>query len=194
MNWLFGNRYELWVINTRSKVEIYLWKNWKSISPNIDKLIRLSENQPYIRTFQSFGENKWLGFGRMKWNEENNLKWTKKYRSKEYNDKELQFLGTEIWTPDWNQCYKTGKTPEIFIQVYHYPNLEKIREGIVIAIPQRIVNKNESIIKSSLEKIMEKIPNSTLSKIKRYWNPGFKFVNRIEDINNWELEKIVYKN
>ena len=193
MNWIFGNKYKLWVINTSSKAEIYLWKNWHLISPNINNLLNLSNHPSHIRTFQSFGDNKWLGFGRMKWNEENNLKWTTKYRSEAYNDKELQFLGTEIWAPDWNQCSKTGKTPEVFIQIYHYPNLKKIREGIVIAMPQSIVKKNESSIKSNIEKIMERIPNSTLSEVKRYWSAGRKFVNKIEDINNWELEKIVYQ-
>jgi hypothetical protein len=193
MDWLFGSRYRLWIINTTSQFSIYSWEKWSLLLPSIDLIVKLSKDSAYIRTFQSFvHENKWLGFGRMKWNEDNNWKWTNKYRSKEYSNRMLSFYGTEIWAPDWNQCCKVRITPKIFIQVYHYPNIEKIREGIVLALPKKIAEKNEIVIESGLKEILKLIPNSTLSVKDRYWTPSRNFPNRIEDINNLELEKIIY--
>jgi hypothetical protein len=192
MEWLFGVKYKVWVINTTTKSEIYLWKNWKSILPSINELVNLSQHQAYLRTFQSIEfENRRLGFGRMKWNKENNIKWTTKFRTKEYEKKNLKFDNTEIWAPDWNYCYREGKQPEIFINVYHFPNIEKIQEGILIAIPNKIAKRNKELLENKLNQILAAIPHSNLSLISRRWMPNRKFPNRIEDMNPQELTKIV---
>lgn len=70
---MFGATSKVWVINTESDAQLYIWENWKTIYPELDSLLKLATNQAYIRTFQSFEfENRWLGFGRTKLNEENN--------------------------------------------------------------------------------------------------------------------------
>ena len=189
---IFGAAYKVWVINMESDVQLYMWENWVRVYPEIDSLVRLATTQAYIRTFQSFEyENKWLGFGRMKWNEANNRKWTSKYRSDEFKEKKLQFFGTEIWAPDWNKCYKTGETPELFVNVYNHPYADKHQEGIVIAMPKRAVIKHEELINSIIESIHEALSDSTLSIIERFWTPGKGFPNRIEDMTPHELAKIM---
>ncbi|MCP1994374.1 hypothetical protein [Flavobacterium sp. HSC-61S13] len=35
----------------------------------------------------------------MKWNLENNKKWTQKYKTEEFTNLNLEFFGTEIWSP-----------------------------------------------------------------------------------------------
>jgi hypothetical protein len=190
---MFGATYSVWVINTELDAQLYIWDNWKKIYPQIASLLKLVTKQAYIRTFQSFEfENKWLAFGRMKWNLDNNEKWTTKYRTDETKSKSLQFFGTEIWAPDWNHCCNTGETPELFVNVYHQFNSDKLKEGILIAMPKRSVMKNEKIITSIVESIQGMIPDATLSTTERYWTPSKGFHNRIEDMNPQELESIVY--
>ena len=100
---IFGKKYNIWVINSKAVVSLYLWENWKRLYPDINGLVSLVNSQTYIRTFQSFEfEHKWLGFGRMSWTEKNNEKWASKYRTAEYEDKNIEFFGTEVWSPDWN--------------------------------------------------------------------------------------------
>lgn len=194
MDWIFGHKYRVWVINTTSQAFIYTWEKWSLLFPSVDSLVKITNSDAYIRTFQSFElENRWLGFGRMKWNEENNRKWTTKFRREAYAAKNLTFYGTEIWAPDWKQCCDKGVFPDIFINLYHYPTVEKIREGIVIAIPKKIAQMNEVLIEATLQNIIRQIPNSSLSVIDRSWTPKGKFLNRIEDMNPQELEKIVYQ-
>ena len=189
---IFGINYKIWVVNSKSEAFLYLWDNWKMLYPEINNLVTLATGQAYIRTFQSFEfEHKWLGFGRMSWTEKNNKKWTSKYRTAEFKEKNLQFFGTEIWSPDWNFCFQTGETPEIYVQVYHHSNSENVREGIVIAMPKRTMEKNEELIITSIKTIQNSIFDSELSSIERYWTPGKGFLNRIEDMNPQELEKIV---
>ena len=96
MKWWSYRRYRLWVVNTDKERFLYIWDNWKSLMPTIDKLLHLTKKKAFIRTSQSFEfEDKWLGFGRMTWDEKNNEKWTTKYRTIE-NKSRLQFYGTEI--------------------------------------------------------------------------------------------------
>jgi coproporphyrinogen III oxidase-like Fe-S oxidoreductase len=189
---IFGENYKVWVINTKSDALLYHWANWKNLLPEINKLLELTTENAFIRSFQAFeNENKWLGFGRMSWSTENNKKWTTKYRTSEYQDNVLMFLGTEIWAPDWNHCYNKGESPAVYIKVYHNFKMETIKEGIIIAIPKSLVKKNETQIKSSLESLNRIIPNSTMYQIERNWTPTKEFVNRIEDLNPQELEKIL---
>ncbi|GAB7258309.1 hypothetical protein [Polaribacter sp. OB-PA-B3] len=192
MEWLFGIKYKVWIINTNSKSELYLWENFKTIYPNINSLLEISEKSAYIRTFQSYEyENKWLGFGRMKWNEENNIKWTKKYRNEIDLNRKLQFYSTEIWKPDWNFCCENGKSPNLYFNLYNYENLSYLKEGIIIAIPKKLVKSNLEIIEKNLVEIKKKIKNSTISEKERTWKPSGEFLNNIEDMNPQEMKKII---
>jgi hypothetical protein len=191
MRWWTYKRYRLWVINTDKDAFLYKWDNWKLLMPSIDKLLRLTKEKAFIRTNQSFEfENKWLGFGRMTWDEENNIKWTTKYRTTE-NESRLQFFGTEIWAPDWNEFIKSGVPPDIFVKLYNIPNSQTTRQGLIIAIPRRLSLRQKEMIETELTRLTKLIPNSTLTMTTRLWHPWFKFVNNIEDMNPHELEKIV---
>lgn len=192
MDWLFRNKYKLWLINTTESPKLYLWENWKALLPNLNPLVELSVNKPYIRSFQGY-ENKdeYLGFGRMQWSRKNNIKWTSKYRNNEPAQKDLQFFGTEVWSPDWNQCLDRGVYPDIYIKLYHNEQVDEIKEGILIAIPKRIAKKNHQMIESNINEIQQQIPMSTLSIEERLWLPSKKFPNRIEDMNPHELAKII---
>lgn len=184
---IFGESYSVWVIHTAIEANLYFWKNWKEIYPEIDSLVKISNSQPYIKTFQSFEfENKWLGFGRMKWNEKNNRKWTSKYRSKEFVNRNLRFFSTEIWTPDWNYCYKTDNSPEVYVNLFHL-DFKNLKEGLIIAIPHQIAKKNINEIDLTIRSILTKIPQANLSKTERPWTPNRKFQNRIEDMNPHEI-------
>jgi len=81
--------------------------------------------------------------------------------------------------------------PDIFIQLYNFPTLENIREGIVIAMPGSLYRKNKVLVDTELMKLVSEIPDSTISVITRRWYPGWKIGNEIGDINNQEIEKIV---
>jgi len=103
----------------------------------------------------------------------------------------LQFFGTEVWSPDWNQCLDRGVYPDIYIKLYHNEQVDEIKEGILIAIPKRIAKKNHQMIESNINEIQQQIPMSTLSIEERLWLPSKKFPNRIEDMNPHELAKII---
>jgi len=191
---LLNKKYKLMVINTSDEAQLYLWKNWKNIFPLIDTLVNLSSEKAYIRTNQALeNEDNWLGFGRMVWNKSNNEKWTRKYRENEFDNAKVTFFDTQIWAPDWNKCNKSNITPDIFIYLYHYPNenVKITREGLVISVPIKIYNMNIDLIESILNKLLNIIPNSTVAHTTRTWMPSNGFHNSIEDINNWELEKVL---
>lgn len=191
MRWWPYKHYSLWVINTDKEAFLYKWDNWRQLIPSIDKLLLLTNERAFIRTKQSFEfENKWLGFGRMAWNEENNMKWTKKYRTSE-NESRLNFYDTEIWAPDWNNFIKTGMPPEIFVKLYNIPNSQTTKEGLIIAMPRRLSLNKRPIIETELSRLTNRIPNSTLITTTRLWQPWFKFSNSIDNINPFELEKII---
>jgi hypothetical protein len=191
MRWWTYRRYRLWVINTDKDAFLYKWDNWKQLMPSIDKFLKLTTEKAFIKTNQSFEfESKWLGFGRMTWDEENNIKWTTKYRTAD-SEQRLQFHGTEIWAPDWNDFGKSGMPPDIFVKLYNIPNSQTTREGLIIAIPRQISLKQRQIIETELSRLTKLIPNSTLTMTTRLWQPWFKFENNIDDMNPQELEKIV---
>jgi len=191
MKWRYS-KYCLWVINTKQKPELYLWDNWKRLLPSLDVLVNLTQEPAFIRSFQGYQyETNWLGFGRMKWNEKNNIKWTTKYINEKRRDQLPQFSHTEIWAPDWNRVCDNGMPPDIFIQLYNFPTLENIQEGIVIAMPRSLYHKNKVLVDTELMKLVSEIPGATISVITRRWYPGWKTGNEIGDINNQEIEKIV---
>jgi hypothetical protein len=188
---IVGKEYKVWVINTKLEVQLFTWDNWQHIYPIVNQLLDMVESKAYIRTFQNFEtENRWLSFGRMNWNEENNQKWTSKYQTKKYSNRNLLFKNTEIWSPDWNFCQKTNQTPDIFIKVY-CTNFLDLREGIIIAIPKRIVKENDMLISSSIQLIQKLIVSSTLSSVDRYWTPSKNFPNHLNDINPHEVMNIL---
>ncbi|MBT1686837.1 hypothetical protein [Dawidia soli] len=183
-------RYQVWVIHTSSEAFLYTWENWERLLPFIDTIVNLSKRPAFIRTNQGYEqENRWLGFGRMKWSEENNRKWTTKYRDNPIPGKKLLFYDTEIWAPDWNECVSTH--PDIFIRLFHYGEIDLLREGITIALPRRIVKKNTSVIASALAGLQRNIPGASISTVTRFWTPWFTFKNHIQDMNTWELNKII---
>jgi len=185
-------KYRIWVINTETESKLYLWEKWSPLMPYLDFLINLSKEQAFIRSFQSYThDNRWLGFGRMKWDVANNIKWTTKYRN-EVGSEDLLFLGTEIWSPDWNRVCRDGCPPDIFIKLYYFPTINKIKEGLVIAIPISIYKKNKNLIETQLGNIAKEISNSSIHTATRFWYPGWKISNEIGDMNNQEIEKIVY--
>jgi len=191
MKWKY-RKYMVWVINTKTEPSLYLWDNWKLLFPALDILISLTKEQAFIRTFQSYKyENRWLGFGRMKWNEENNIKWTTKYRNGNIENKLPDFSHTEIWAPDWNRVCDESMPPDVFVQLYYFPTLENIREGLVIAIPKSLYKRNIILVDSALTNLMNDISGSTISTSTRSWWSGWKTSNEIGDIGNQEIEKIV---
>lgn len=191
MKWKY-RRYKLWVINTQTMANLYLWEKWKLLLPSLDIIINLTTEPAFIRSFQCYEfENRWLGFGRMKWNEENNIKWTTKYRNGKTGDKILDFYHTEIWAPDWNRVCDDDMPPDIFVQLYNFPARGKVKEGIVIAMPKSLYNRNKILVDSELSKIMKAIPDSTISIATRSWWAGWKIRNQIGDINSQEIAKIV---
>lgn len=150
----------------------------------------LTTESAFIRSYQSYEyKNRWLGFGRMKWNNDNNIKWTTKYRNT--GEKSPDFYRTEIWAPDWNQVCDKDMPPDIFVRLYNFPKLQNIREGLVIAVPKSLYNKNEVLIELELTKIAREIPASTISTTTKGWYPVWKIRNQIGDINNQEIEAIV---
>ncbi len=195
MEWLFGIKYKVWVINTPEKVNLYLWENWKNIFPIIDSLVKISNKKSFIRTSQSYQyENEWLEFGRMIWNKENNLKWTTKYRTDQTNTNKLEFYSTEVCSPDWDYYYSTGKNPDIYINIYHYDRIENLKEGILIAMPKKTANNHNELIEESIKQLNELITNSVVSIEERNWTPGKKYPNRIENMNPQELKKLISEN
>lgn len=187
-----NRKYKLWVINTTSESKLYLWDNWKLLFPLINQLVLLSPSKAFIRTNQSLEHKSgFLGFGRMAWNKENNEKWTKKYRENEYANKKVTFYDTQICAPDWNQHCDSSIPPDIFIKVYNYKNDINIKEGIIIAMPERTYNKDAKEIEAVLKDILKIIPESTLSHTSRHWNPSRGYPNQIQDINNWEIAKVI---
>jgi hypothetical protein len=186
------NKYELWVVNTPSESQLYLWDNWKYLFPLVDTLVSLSPAKAFIRTRQAIEhKNAWLGFGRMTWNKENNEKWTKEYRQNEHEKLSVTFFDTQIWAPDWNQFDKTGIPPEIFVQLYNYPIDKVTREGLIVAITKSVAKKNTATIEPCIAEISKVIPDSTTSRTTRSWWPGLGFVNQIQDMNDWELKKVL---
>lgn len=189
-NWRY-KKYRILIVNTTVSCELYLWDNWKFFLPALDKLLLTSQEQAFIRTYQSYEyENKWLGFGRMKWNEENNIRWTTKYR-RDVSKTLPKFFKTEIWAPNWNKVCDTGMPPDIFISLYNYSGIDSVKEGVVVALPESSYKKNFLIIKDIISQLQLCIPNSKVSQAKRDWWGRTALRNNIEDMNPQELKKII---
>jgi len=173
-------------INSSVDFEINDWEHWKDIYSVIDALLSKFEIKEdcHIRTFQSFTfENKWLGFGRMKWNLGNNKKWTSKYKTKEFANKNLIFLGTEVWSPHWDKVTSTVYPPNFFLKIYN----ESTNKGIIIAIPIRMYKRNSEFIEQSVGKIKTLIPAEESTVFKRYWTSFSIFQNDLQDITYQEI-------
>jgi len=167
MKWTYS-KYKIWVINTKTEANLYLWDKWKLFLPSLDTLINLTKEPAFIRSFQGYlTDARWLGFGRMKWNEANNIKWTTKYRSGEAGDEIPYFSHTEIWAPDWNRVSDENMPPDIFVQLYNNPTIENIREGFIIAKPRSLYRKNDVLVNLELMKLKNEIPDSTISSVTR---------------------------
>ncbi len=191
MRWL-AHKYQLWIVNTASESQLYLWQNWERLFPWVDKFLSLSPAKAFIRSVQGIQpENSRLGFGRMAWSRENNEKWTKQYRENESAKSGVSFYRTEIWAPDWNQVDRSGMPPDIFVQLYNYPSSQTTREGLIIAITRSIAKENAAAIEPAIAGISTIIPDSVVRKISRSWSPGSGFPNHIQDMNNWELQKVL---
>ncbi|MES2381174.1 MAG: hypothetical protein V4538_09040 [Bacteroidota bacterium] len=191
MKWTY-RRYRLWVINTPTEANLYLWDKWNLLMPAINKLVNITKEEAFIRSFQSYEqENSWLGFGRMPWNEDNNIKWTTKYRNIASEDKILNFFSTEVWAPDWNKVSKENIPPDIFIKLYNYSNAQTVKEGFVIAMPKAMYKKNKTLVDVEITKLVNHIPNASLNTLTRLWQPVWKFSNRIENINFHEIQEII---
>lgn len=159
----------------------------------MDSLVKLAREKAFIRTYQSLEfENKWLPFGRMMWIEENNHHWTTKYRTPDYESR-LRFFSTEIWAPDWNEYSRTGKSPDLYVRLFHHPSSQIAREGILIALPRRLSIKYEQVVDKALQTLVELIPDAEVSRATRFWTPWGKFVNNISDMNFHEIEQILLK-
>lgn len=185
-------KYQVWVVNTASEAQLYLWDNWERLFPLLDKLVSLSPTKAFIRTAQGVQhKNSLLGFGRMAWSKESNEKWTKKYRENESGKKRVSFYSTQIWAPDWNQFDKTGIPPDFFVLLYNYPSSQTTREGLIIAITRVIVAQNSATVEPTIADISNIVPDSAVVKTARSWWPGSGFPNQIQDMNNWELEKVL---
>ena len=185
-------KYQVWVVNTASESQLYLWDNWKRLLPLLDELVSLFPGKAFIRTAQgSQQRSSLLGFGRMAWNRENNEKWTKKYRSSESESELVSFYNTEIWVPDWNEFDRTGMPPDLFVQLYNYPGGRVVREGLIIAVGGPVVARNSALIERSIADISNAVPKSIVIKTVRSWWPGSGFPNQIRDFNSWELERVL---
>ncbi|MBT1710317.1 hypothetical protein KK062_18870 [Fulvivirgaceae bacterium PWU5] len=191
---MFFRRYQIWVINTPSEALLYTWEKWKTLLPFVDAIVNLSVKPAFIRTAQSYEtENRLLGFGRMKWSEENNHKWTTKHRKNAVPGKKLTFFNTEIWAPDWTTFNGSTPSPDVYIRLYQYENIDFLREGLIIALRRSIEKDNRLVINSALKDLQRNIPGSSISTTTRTWTPWFRFLNNIEDMGPWELTKIVTK-
>lgn len=192
MKWIY-EKYRLWVINTQTESDLFLWENWKKLFPALDTLIHLTTKQAYIRSFQMPETgSRWLGFGRMRWNEKNNILWTTKYQDPVKRKKDLLFNSTEIWAPDWNSVCDENIPPDVFIQLYHYPEIPEIREGLIIALPRSIYKQNGIKVDTALKLLSKDIPDSTVTTLTRFWKPVWRIGNEIGDMNPQELQKIVH--
>ncbi|MGY3213664.1 hypothetical protein [Mucilaginibacter sp. HD30] len=185
-------RYQLYLINTTVECRLYLWDNWEKILPYINTLVALTDQPAFIRTYQSYEfENRWLGFGRMKWSDENNRKWTTKYRDNNFPGKVPEFYYTEIWAPDWNALCKTGMPPDIFVHLYNNPGVQDVTEGIIIALPISLYDKNKLLIDDAVSKIAVTVTGSKIYEAKRDWWGRRAVRNSIEAINIHEVLEIM---
>lgn len=184
--------YQLWVINTATECNLYLWDKWCLLLPSLNSLVKLTRERAFIRTFQSYEyENKWLGFGRMKWNDENNIKWTTKYRTNISLEDQPEFFYTEIWAPDWNQVCDTGVPPDVFIHLYNYEAMSEMREGLIIAIPRSLYKKNKLMVDDILSELVSNISGANIYETKRDWWGRTALRNSIESITPQEIKKII---
>ena len=191
INWGYKT-YQVWLINTTIQYELYQWDNWRLLLPALNRLVGLTQEQAFIRTFQGYNhESKWLGFGRMKWNEANNIKWTTKYRSNSAPEQQPDFFNTEIWAPDWNKVNDKNFPPDIFINLYHNPTITELREGLTIALPLSLYEKNKLLIDQSLQEILSHIPGAKIHNTQRDWWGRVARRNNIEDMGLQEMAKIV---
>lgn len=185
--------YHIYLIHTSVSCNLFLWENWQHLFPLVDRLVDLTTQPAYIRTFQAYpSENKWLGFGRMKWSKENNIKWSTKHLGNKPAQDRPDFFKTEIWAPDWNVVCDTDLPPDVYVSLYHYPDIHMLREGILIALPRSLYLKKQVLVDEILTQLVALIPGAKLSLAKRDWWGRTAKRNNMEDINPQELEKIIH--
>jgi hypothetical protein len=126
----------------------------------------------------------------MQWTDESNIKWTTRYRNSN-SENQPEFYNTEIWAPDWNSISKTGMPPDVYINLYNYPEINEIREGLIIALPCSLYKKNKKLVDSILNQIASQIPDSRIHKTKRDWWGRTVSRNNVEDLNPQELKTII---
>ena len=190
-NWRYRS-YHIYVIHTSACCNLYLWDNWQHLFTLVDRLIKLTTQPAFIRTFQAYRyDNKWLVFGRMKWSKENNIKWTNKHLGNKPDHDRPDFYKTEIWAPDWNAVCDTDFPPDVYVSLYHHPDTQLLKEGMLIALPKSIYQKKQILVDDTLMQLTAKIPGAKISFAKRGWWGQTAKRNSIESLNPQELLKII---
>ncbi len=136
---------------------IYRWAQWQHICTALNPVFALTSDTPVIRSCQISGQtSKQLPFGRMVWSTKNNEKWTEKYLSQ---DPDTQFIGTEIWAPDWNTMSREQRAPGVFVHVESHPRLG-LAHSLTIAVVEPLYTNNLALIRASVERAQAIMPNS----------------------------------
>lgn len=191
--WRFWGSYKVWVVHSAAPINIYEWENWRKLMPMIAALLSLSREKAHIRSFQAYEhKNGWLGFGRLPWSVESNRRWTTKYLEGPRDHGEVQFLGTEVWAPDWNSGIRKGRSADIFIKVFGDTGVEGLKNGLVIAMRMHLFKENEMLVRADLEKLLSAAPGYTLSSTVRHWKgSSWRLTNDIMDMNGQEMRQII---
>lgn len=164
-------KYTVWFILVDTSVfKIHDWEIWKAYYLALDPMLSKLNPQTEIRTFQT---HKWiwwwLPFGKMHWNRENNIKWTSKFKKGWRKRKSLEFFNTEVLSPDYYSCEKSKTFPKVYLRIDEGLNeywKQPYNASILIAIKQRSVDKNWSLLVEELFKIKTSI---ALVEGEKYW-------------------------
>ena len=173
-----------------SQPPLYRWQLWQNAYPLLDSLIALSKEKAAIRSTQSFkGDSKWLPFGRMIWSKKNNEKWSEKYRSAEHSDRVLEFMGTEVWAPDWNTAWKQEQAPDIFIKLDKHDS-PQLQQSLLIAVREPVYTNNTATIRGTIQKVAELLPSpihyfGRQRWAEEVWDSGYR--NGLSDRSTYKL-------
>ncbi len=160
MKWA-GTVYGVHLLTSAAAIpELCRWEHWQKAFPIVDRLMTMSPATAAIRTGQTFdNESHWLGFGRMIWSRKNNEKWTQKYRSPQFADRQLNFLCTEIWAPDWNVVWRDHCAPDIFVKLATYTP-PQIRQSLLVAVREPIYSSRIDEIRPLVAQLASLLPDA----------------------------------
>jgi hypothetical protein len=112
--------YDLYMLLVSSQeFRIWTWQNWLTVVDILDPFIKSLHDKVAVRSTQldSTKKGKTVPYGRLAWDDRSHEKWTHGSPATKEVSPHWIFLGTEFWSPSWNDAQRNNRAPRFFMSV-----------------------------------------------------------------------------